>query len=235
MAKRRQPRRAPAGRAVQRDHRRTLIIGGIAVVAVAVIAVLVLIGLRPGEPQRAVESTYRGIQGGFTEEGFPYVGSLEAPVVVMEFTDFNCSHCRAYNLETEESILTDYVATGKVRYVLHYYSTANARSLQAAEAAMCAGEQGLYFQFQHALFEDPAALRDEFIVRARDVGLDVNRFQQCWDAGRYRSELMESTQAARETGISATPSFSINGRLVVGHRPDEIRQTIEDELSQAGQ
>jgi protein-disulfide isomerase len=237
MAKRKQERPRSASRPARRDtgRWRILMIGSIAVLALAAIVGLFFIVLGPEKQQRKAEFVYHGIQGGFTEEGFPYLGSLEAPVVVMEFTDFNCSHCQAYNLETEDSILADYVATGKVRYVLHYNSSANPRSLQASEAAMCAGEQGLYFQFQRALFENPAALREDFMDRARDVGLDVDGFKACWDAGRYRSKLIESTQAARSMGISATPSFRINDQLVVGHRPDEIRQAIEDELVKAGQ
>jgi len=216
-------------------RRRGLVIGRIAVLALAAIGILVLINTRSAQPQGKVEIEYRGIQGGFTEEGFPYLGSLEAPVVLIEFTDFNCSHCQAYNLEVEESILRDYVATGKVRYVSHYYSNTSPRSLQAAEATMCAAEQGIYFQFQHALFENPAAMREDFIARAREVGLDADKFAACWDAGRYRNALMGHIQAARKMGVSATPSFKINDQLVVGNMPHMIRQTIEDELAVAGQ
>lgn len=215
-------------------RQRNVVIGGIAVVALAAIAVLAALALRSGGSQRDVAVVYHGIQGGFTEEGFPYLGSLEAPVVVMEVTDFNCAHCRTYNLESEDSILEDYVATGKVRYVLHYYSSGDPRSLQAVEATMCAADQGLYFQFQRAFFENPAMTREDFIARARDVGLDVDDFMACWDAGRYHNTLMNHIQAARAMGISATPTFKINDQLVVGNRPDVVRQAIEDELAGAG-
>jgi protein-disulfide isomerase len=154
---------------------------------------------------------------------------------MIEFTDFSCGHCQAYNQETEESILKDYVATGKVLYVAHYYSFAHPRSLQAAEAAMCAADQGLYFQLQHALFEDEgAASRADFIALAQEVGLDKDAFIDCWDTGRHHNALMEHSRAANAQGISSTPSFIINERLVVGNRPDLLAQAIEEELAAVG-
>ena len=148
-----------------------------------------------------------------------------------EFTDFYCSHCRDYVLESAGSILADYVATGQVRYVLHHYSNGSPQSLQATDAAMCAADQGLYFQFQHAFFERGATTREGFIVLARDLGLDEDEFLACWNAGRYRGELMDHIQAARALGISGTPSFMINDQLIVGNQPDVVRQIIEDELA----
>ncbi|MDY7077142.1 MAG: thioredoxin domain-containing protein [Chloroflexota bacterium] len=234
MARRKKKKPAPTPPAAG-TRRRNVVIGGIVVSVLAVIAILVALALGSRESQRDVVTVYHGIQGGFTEEGFPYLGSLEAPVVLVEFTDFNCSHCQAYNLQSEDGILADYVATGQVRYVLHFYSSTNPRSWQAAEAAMCAADQGLYFQFQRALFESPTALREDFIARARDVGLDVGEFTACWDAGRHHNALMGHIRAAGEMGISVTPSFRVNDQLVVGNRPDMIRQAIDDELVLVGQ
>jgi protein-disulfide isomerase len=183
------------------------------------------------KPDTAIAHPYRGIQGGYTEEGLPYLGAPDAPVTLVEFTDFGCSHCREYSLETAPGILDEYVATGKVRYVLHYYSSSGTRSMQAAEAAMCAADQGLYFQFQHALFESAAATREDFIARAEAVGLDVDAFAACWDAGQHHNELLAYIRSARAMGITATPSFKVNEQLVIGNRSDVIRQTIEDELN----
>ena len=104
--------------------------------------------------------------------------------------------------------------------------------MQAAEAAICAGEQGQYFPYQHALFENPAQTRDDFIVRAEALGLDTGAFAACWDAGRYHNLLLESIRSARAIGVSATPTFDVNGRLVIGNRLDVLRQAIEEALSQ---
>ncbi len=227
---------APAPVASDARRRTVLIVGGISLAVLVVIVALVVVNSssEPGpgeEPPRIAKVEYHGIQGGFTEEGFPYLGSLEADVVLMEFTDFYCSHCRDFNLDAEDSILSDYVATGQVRYVLHYYSSGSAPSLQVADAAMCAADQGLYFQFQRAFFEDPVTSRTGFMDRAGELGMDQDDFMACWDAGRHRSELMSHIQSARLMGVSSTPNFKINNQIVLGNDPNTIRQTIENELA----
>ena len=225
---------APAPTALDARRRTILIVGGISLAALVVIVALLVANSKPGpgeEPSRSAEVEYHGIQGGFTEDGFPYLGSLDADVVLMEFTDFYCSHCRDFNLESEDSILTDYVATGQVRYVLHYYSSGSAQSLQVTDAAMCAADQGFYFQFQRAFFEAPVTSRAGFANRAVELGLDEDDFMACWDAGRHRNELTRHIQAARQMGISSTPNFKINDQIVLGNAPDAIRQAIEDELA----
>ena len=209
------------------------VIGGLVIVVIVMIVAIVMLNSRPNEATLGETAfTYREIGGGYTEEGFPYLGQPDAPVTLTEFTDFDCSHCRDYKLESEEAILEEYVATGKVRYVLHYYSMPSPHSMQAAEAAICAGEQGQYFPYQHALFENPAQTRDDFIVRAEALGLDVEAFAACWDAGRYHNLLLESIRSARAIGVSATPTFDVNGRLVIGNRLDVLRQAIEEALNQ---
>ncbi len=214
------------------DRRKMLIIGGVVVLVVAVVVGVVL--ARRGEQSAAptmVYVMYHGIPGGFTEEGFPYLGSPGAKVVLTEFTDLYCSHCRSYNLESEDDILGEYVLSGKVRYVAHYYSIGSPQSLQATEAAMCAGDQGLYFQFQRSFFEHPVAKRDDFIAIARQVGADEETFAECWDSGRHRNELMAFIREAKEIGVSGTPTFLVNEQLVVGDRPDLLRQTIDDAIA----
>jgi len=233
MGKRRRKKRSAAASAAAAGvvRRRKVLIGGIGAAVLVVVAVLIAVGLGLGGSRRSVETMFHEIQGGFTEEGFPYLGSSEADVVLTEFTDFYCSHCRDYNLETEDRFLEDYVATGKVRYVLHYYSNGSPQSLQATDAAMCAAYQGLYFQFQRAFFAGPTATREGFIALAHELGLDEDEFMACWDAGRHRNALVGHIQAAKAMGISATPSFLVNDQLIVGNDPDAVRQAIEDELA----
>jgi protein-disulfide isomerase len=210
---------------------RWILFGGLGGLALVIVVVLIVVARMPKDQPQQAEVLYRSIEGGFTEEGFPYLGSLGADVVLVEFTDFYCSHCRAYNQESEDSILDEYVATGQVRYILHYYSGGSPQSIQVAEAAMCAAEQGRYFQFQRAFFDNPSAARADLISLARGLGLDEDSFIACWDEGRYHNELLGHIRAARAAGISATPSFKINDQLVTGNVPDEIRQAIEDELA----
>jgi protein-disulfide isomerase len=203
-------------------------LGGLALV---IVVVLIIVALAPGNQPDQAGAPYHNIEGGFTEEGFPYLGSLEADVVLVEFTDFYCSHCRDYNQQSEDAILDEYVATGQVRYILHYYSGGSPQSIQAAEAAMCAGEQGFYFQFQRAFFDNPAGTRADLLSLSGSLGLNEDDFIACWDEGRYHNELLEHIRTARAAGISVTPSFKINDQLVTGNRPEMIRQAIEDELA----
>ncbi len=218
---------------------RNLIIGagGVVILAIIVAVVVWAIGRSAADTTGGGESgvedmSYHGIQGGITPEGLPYLGSADAPVVLTEFTDFACSHCQMYNLQTEDGILQDYVATGQVQYVLHYYSNGSPVSLQATDAAMCAADQGAYFQFQRAFFEGPVTTREGFITLAQELGLDTEVFTTCWDASEHRNELLNHIQAARKMGVTATPTFKVNDQFVIGHRPDLIRQTIEVELAQ---
>ncbi len=233
--KRKRSMTASSSRGSVRDMRwrNAAIIAG-TVVTLVIVGILIVISLR-NEPEESrevdTEMTFQGIQGGLTEEGFPYLGSLDAGVVLTEFTDFYCSHCRDYVLGSAGSILADYVATGQVRYVLHHYSNGSSQSLQATDAAMCAADQGLYFQFQHAFFENPIAAREDFIALARELGLDEDEFLACWDASRHRAALMQHIQTGRALGVSGTPSFIINDQLVVANRPDDVRRTIENELA----
>jgi protein-disulfide isomerase len=212
-------------------RQRWILYGGLGGLALVIIAVVIVVALGPKNESHQTEVLYRNIEGGFTEEGFPYLGSLEADVVLVEFTDFYCSHCRTYNQESEDSILDEYVATGQVRYVLHYYSGGSPQSIQVTEAAMCAAEQGRYFQFQRAFFENPSAFRADLMALSGGLGLDEDSFIACWDEGRYHNELLGHIRAARAAGISVTPSFRINDQLVTGNVPDRIRQAIEDELA----
>jgi protein-disulfide isomerase len=213
--------------------KRGIAIGVLVVALVAAVVVLVVFSL--GSEKSQVEVEYHGVQGGFTEEGCPYLGSLDAPVVLMEFTDFACSHCQMYHQQTETNILADYVAPGKLRYVAHYYSRSNPWSFRASEAAMCAADQGLYFQFRHTLFENDVETEEDFLAQTQAVGLDVDDFTACWNEGRYLDALVEHIQTAKVMGVSGTPSFKINEQLVIGNKPDQIRQVIEEELAAAGQ
>ncbi len=230
-----QPRSAKRLQSQSSPSRTPMVIAGGLTLIVIVVAIVWALGRSDNRQESAGvgEMVYHGIQGGITPEGLPYLGSTDAPVVLTEFTDFICSHCQMYNLQTEDGILQDYVATGQVQYVLHYYSSGSPLSLQAIDAAMCAADQGLYFQFQRAFFENPATTREDFIARAREVGLDIGQFTACWDASQHRNELLNHIQTARKMGVTATPTFKVNDQFVIGHRPDLIRQTIESELEVA--
>jgi protein-disulfide isomerase len=160
----------------------------------------------------------------------PALGAEDAPVVVLEFTDAFCNHCRDFSLDNLPAILDDYVATGQVRYVGHYYGFASSMERGVVQADACAAEQGRYFEFKHALFQS-IQLGDFNIDRAaRIAGIDAQQFNQCRDEGRY-AEALQEMLFVDNNGVSATPTFFVNDQQVAGNDPAGLRRLIEAELA----
>ena len=156
----------------------------------------------------------------------PALGNEDAPVVVIEFSDIYCSHCRIYHQTSFDEILQEYVAAGKVRYVDHYFGFSQSIGEGAVEAEMCAAEQGKYFAFKTALFASAASGILDITAAAHDAGLHLNSFNACRRSRRYQ-ETMQEIVMTNSMGVTGTPTFFINGERVRGNRPDEIRRLIE--------
>ncbi|MEJ5308681.1 MAG: thioredoxin domain-containing protein [Anaerolineae bacterium] len=160
----------------------------------------------------------------------PALGAEDAPVVVIEFSDIYCSHCRVYHQMSFDALLKEYVATGKVRYVDHYFGFGQSIGDGAVEAMMCAAEQGKYFAFKTALFSTVAEGALDIDTAARGVGLHLGAFDTCRRTRRYQDTVAEIA-LTDNMGVTATPTFFVNGEKVLGNRPDEIRRLIEAALS----
>ena len=203
-----------------------LIILGVAlVVVVAIIAVVAW-----PKPQVVVAGDPQGLAM-CGNAPCPSKGDPNAPVTMIEVSDYGCSHCRDYTLNTEPTLEEQYIKTGKVRYVSHVFGF-QAQTQMIAAGAMCANEQGKYWEYHKVLFQnqgrtDPASM----IVFAQQVGLDKDAFATCMTAGKYRNQVTDSSNAALSAGVEATPSFFINGKLVTGNVPvAEFKTRIEDAL-----
>lgn len=159
----------------------------------------------------------------------PALGVEDAPVVVIEFSDIYCSHCRVFHQTAFDAILQEYVATGKVRYVDHYFGFAQSIGDGAVEAMMCAAEQGKYFAFKTALFSTVAEGALDITTAARGAGLHLGAFNTCRRSRRYQDTVPEIA-LTNNMGVTATPTFFVNGEPVRGNRPDEIRRLIEAAL-----
>ncbi len=170
---------------------------------------------------------------GAGHQWLPALGSADAPVTVVEYSDIFCSHCRDFHLNSLEGILKDYVATGKVRYVDHYFGFANTVQQGAVLAEMCAAEQGRYFEYRHALFQ-LVEVGDYNVDRAaRLAGIDQDAFNQCRTDGRYNAAIQEIVFTDNQ-GVNSTPTFFINGHEIAGDVPERIRQVIDEAVAQAG-
>jgi len=125
----------------------------------------------------------------------------------------------------------------KVRLVYRDYPLPmHPRAMPASEAAMCAHEQGKFWEYHDKIFANAQALEDaNFKQHAADLGLDVAAFNLCYDSGKFRNPIQAEFQAGSNLGVSGTPAFFINGRFVSGAIPfEQFRSVIDDELQRAG-
>jgi protein-disulfide isomerase len=148
-------------------------------------------------------------------------GPSDAPVRVLEFSDFGCGYCRRFHEESYPVLVQEYMDVGKVEWkyvpmILGMFPNA----MEAARAGECAGEQGEFAVMRDLLFErqsewkqsnDPEPLMDGY---ARELGLDVDRFGRCVAEGWRDSRIQAGTQLSRQVGVRGTPTF-----FVVGYAP----------------
>ena len=140
----------------------------------------------------------------------PYQGKQDAPVTLVEFSDYQCPFCKRHANTVMPALLKSYIDTGKVRFVMREYPIANlhSRAIAASTAALCAGDQGDYWGMHDALFNDQRANTDEnFQEFAVNLGLDATAFADCLGDDRYATQIKADLADGQRLGISGTPSF----------------------------
>jgi protein-disulfide isomerase len=139
----------------------------------------------------------------------PSLGDPEAPITLVEFTDYQCPFCRRFYTNTLSEIKKQYIETGKVRFVLRDLPLAfhpNARP--AAKAAHCAREQGKYWEMHDALFEGGGKLnKSDFVRYAENIGVDDFPFQECMESDRHNEAIDRDIADAGKASIRGTPGF----------------------------
>jgi len=163
----------------------------------------------------------------------PAIGPEDAPITLIEFSDFECPYCRRWHEEVYTRLRQEY--PDQVRIVFRDFplSSIHPNAVPAAEAANCANEQGAFWDFQDKLFSGEYELGTEaYMQYAEDLGLDTQSFQECVDTGRYYDEVMADFEYASNLGVRSTPTFFLNGIPLVGAQPYEMfKQVIEQELA----
>lgn len=164
-------------------------------------------------------------------EQSPSLGSVDAPITIIEFTDFQCPFCKMVQSELKK-VKQHY--PGKVRIVFKNFPLQiHQKARQAHLAALCADEQGKFWGYRDVLFDNQKTFgRDQFIRHAEALGLNRKPFEKCLDLETYASRIDEDIQQALAAGIGGVPAFLINGRLLLGaHSFASFRRVIDQELS----
>ena len=164
----------------------------------------------------------------------PAWGNADAPVTIVEFSDFQCSYCRVFYQTTLVALLERYPK--QVRFVYRDFPLASIhpQATLAAEAAQCANAQGRFWEFHNALFANPNQLGpDLYQTLAISMGMDKERFSTCLTSREFSQEVEKDFNAARALGGTGTPTFFINGIPLVGAQPLEVFvEVIDRELLQ---
>jgi len=176
------------------------------------------------EPQRvAVNSS-----------GHPALGGKDAPVTIVEFTDYQCPFC-----ERTESTLKELRAKygDKIRLVhMDFPLPFHSHALDAAKAGRCANEQGKFWPFREAVFANQNKLAPaDLKATAKTLGMNPGKFEKCFDSGKYDSLIKADQAAGEKVGVDGTPAFFIDGRPLTGAQPAaKFEELIDDELASGG-
>ncbi len=165
-------------------------------------------------------------------EGFPTIGDDSAPVTIVEFSDFQCPYCAQVG-PTLKKITEDY--SGKVRLIFRQFPLTNIhkQAETAAEASLCAADQGKFWEMHDAMFADQKSLTEDLLKeKATELGLDDEAFNSCMDSKNHLKAIEADVRAGVEVGVTGTPAFFINGRPLSGAQTyEKIAEVIDEELT----
>jgi protein-disulfide isomerase len=179
------------------------------------------------------------IPPGVAEDDDPYLGPENAPVVIVEFSDFQCGYCGRWYQDTLPQILQAYPT--QVKFVYRDFPIFGEDSFRAAMATQCANDQGKFWEMHNRLFErevnqEETPLSEAGLdTMASELGLDLAAFSECLSSQRYYDEVVADYQTAVDYGLRGTPGFVIDGVVyTIGAQPFEIfDQIIQAELLKA--
>ncbi len=168
-------------------------------------------------------------------------GDTDAPITIIEFSDFVCGFCGRFATDTLPRLQQQYIDTGLVRFGYQSVAFLSEESLFAAEASECAADQGAFWEYHDLLFEHLASgqrnfNKDNLKLFAQELNLDTSAFNTCLDSQQHTAQIAYQTDTAHSIGIQGTPSFLVNGQPVRGAQPFEVFQRIiEAERAAQGQ
>jgi len=204
-------------------HGPSLVIGAV-IAAVSIVAVFYLFDFIQ-EKELILETTPTVAEAGppkismdtFLKNGSPILGDPNAPITLVEFGDYQCHYCNVFFHNTEESILKNYVETGKVKMIFKDFTIIGPDSVTASHRAHCADEQGMFWEYHDILYNNWTgenngwASSDNLLRFAVEVGLDIDQWSDCMNDSKYSKIISASNQDARTLELTGTPSFFVIG------------------------
>jgi protein-disulfide isomerase len=224
----------------ERTRNRILVILLVAAGALLIIFALILPGIRQATgtsttaEKPIVTITPRAINAPMSGTS---MGDPNAPVKMDVWEDFQCSGCMYYSMNLEPQIIQNYVETGKIYYTFHFMAFIDGgagESHQAANAAMCANEQGRFWDYHDMLFanwtgENVGDYSDiRLVAYAEQIGLDMTAFKKCFEANTYANQISQDAQVGSDMGVPPTPGIFVNGQMVVSSKGQNLIPSFDD-------
>ena len=179
--------------------------------------------------------------------GSPFQGKVSAPITMIDFSDFQCYLCNRFVKNTEPLVNQSYIQTGKVALVFNHLPNRGFDSMGAALAAQCTNDQGKFWQFHNLLYSNQKAIDSGWVSKenlknfaSQIPGLDIKRFDRCFDSEKYKSFVQKEIELALSFGFKETPSFIVensNGssqETMSGALPFESFKAVIDKKISAG-
>ncbi len=165
----------------------------------------------------------------------PVLGSADAPVTIVEFSDFQCPFCGRFVQQTMPQIKSQYIDTGKVKLVFRDFPLPfHPLAEPGAIATSCAGKQGKYFEMHDKIFANQEALSEASLKQwAQELGLNLATWDKCRADPTIKQEIQKDMQDGSAAGVQGTPSFFISGHIISGAQPFSVfQQAIEQALAE---
>jgi len=179
------------------------------------------------------------VQGDYTDDD-PVLGNDDAPITIVEWSDYQCPFCRRFYNDTLPELKAKYIDTGKAKLVYRDFPLSfHKDATPAAAAAECAREQKgdeIYFAYHDLIFEGQNELgqgtvnipEESLKQYAGELGLNTDEFNECLASYKYAAEIQKDFTAGQSAGVNGTPAFLINGQMVAGAQPfSSFEQVIE--------
>jgi protein-disulfide isomerase len=159
----------------------------------------------------------------------PSQGKADAPVTVVEYSDFQCPFCLRV-MPTLKELRTKYGDRMRLVWKDFPLTQIHPQAFIAAQAGNCAREQGKFWEYHDKLFGNQSSLTADSLKKyAADTGLDTGKFNQCLDSSKYEARIQDALAAGKGLGISSTPTVYVNGRMINGAQPIEVFESVIDE------